>query len=61
MRSPWVDLLFLHGHASPGTLKWLPDETAACRCQTEQVQVDVALLPLPACTEHRADCDPCSA
>jgi len=60
MRSPWVNLLFLHGHVSPATLKWLPD-APACRCKTEQVEVDVAKLPLPTCTERQADCTTCSA
>jgi hypothetical protein len=52
MRSPWVDLLFLHGHATPTKLAWRPD-APACRCKTEQVEVDVARLPLPACPEHQ--------
>lgn len=53
MRSPWVDLLFLHGHATPAKLTWRPD-APACRCKTEQVDVDVANLPLPACPNTRA-------
>jgi hypothetical protein len=62
MRSPWVDLLFLHGHASPGTLQWLPD-APACRCKTELVTTDVATLPLPACREEHTtgNSDACSA
>jgi hypothetical protein len=60
MRSPWVDLLFLHGHATPAKLAWRPD-APACRCKTEQVEADVAKLPLPTCTEHLPDCATCSA
>jgi hypothetical protein len=53
MRSPWIDLLFLHGHANPASLAWRPD-APACRCKTEQVEVDVAQLPLPACPDNQA-------
>jgi hypothetical protein len=60
MRSPWIDLLFLHGHATPSNLAWRPD-APACRCKTEQMEVDVATLPLPTCTEHQPDCVACSA
>jgi hypothetical protein len=52
MPSPWIDLLFLHGHATPADLGWRPDQPA-CRCQTEQVEVDVARLPLPLQPESR--------
>jgi hypothetical protein len=55
MRSPWIDLLFLHGHATPATLAWRPD-APPCRCKTEQVDVDVAQLPLPACQEALPAC-----
>jgi hypothetical protein len=59
MRWPWIDLLFLHGHATQTTLAWRPD-APACLCKTEQVEVDVAELPLPACSESHpasdADC-----
>jgi hypothetical protein len=44
MRSPWIDLLFLHGHASPATLSWRPDNPAFDK--TRPVEVDVARLPL---------------
>jgi hypothetical protein len=60
MRSPWIDLLFLHGHATPAALGWRPD-APACRCKTEQVEVDVAQLPLPARPEsHPATCADCA-
>lgn len=44
MRSPWIDLLFLHGHVTPTPLAWRPDE-AACDCPSRQTEVDVAQLP----------------
>jgi hypothetical protein len=55
MRSPWVDLLFLHGHVTPATLAWLPD-APACRCKTEQVEVDIAQLPLATCPQDLPGC-----
>ncbi|MFK2899805.1 hypothetical protein ISP15_05600 [Dyella jejuensis] len=45
MRSPWIDLLFLHGHATPATLAWRPD-APTCACEPPQIDVDVAELPL---------------
>ncbi|GLQ48996.1 hypothetical protein ACFFJT_02150 [Dyella flava] len=57
MRSPWIDLLFLHGHATPATLMWRPDaEAPICRCKTEQVEADVSRLPLPICLEKSPVC-----
>jgi hypothetical protein len=57
MRSPWIDLLFLHGHATPATLAWRPDaDASACYCKTEKVDADIAQLPLPACAENLPTC-----
>lgn len=51
MRSPWIDLLFLHGHATPATLAWRPD-APVCGCKSEhRVEVDIAALPLRTCNE----------
>ncbi|GLQ99451.1 hypothetical protein [Dyella mobilis] len=55
MRSPWTDLLFLHGHATPAKLAWRPD-APSCRCKTEQVEVDIARLPLHACARNEPAC-----
>jgi hypothetical protein len=55
MRSPWIDLLFLHGHALPTRLEWRPD-APACPCKTEQVEVDVAKLPLRGCLQQEPAC-----
>jgi hypothetical protein len=60
MRSPWIDLLFLHGHAIPTNLAWRPD-APACRCKTEQVEVDVARLPLPNYPEGEPACPACES
>lgn len=48
MRSPWVDLLFLHGHITPSNLTWHVD-APPCDRETKpaEVEVDVAKLPLP--------------
>jgi len=49
MRSPWVDLLFLHGHITPSNLTWHVDAPAPdCETEPAKVNVDVAKLPLPA-------------
>ncbi|WP_158621229.1 hypothetical protein [Dyella dinghuensis] len=45
MRSPWIDLLFLHGHATPSQLAWRPDKPAH-DASPRQIEVDVAQLPL---------------
>ena len=45
MRSPWIDLLFLHGHVTPTQLAWRPD-TPARDASSRQIEVDVAQLPL---------------
>ena len=57
MRSPWVDLLFLHGHITPSNLTWHVDATA-CDAKTEspKVDVDVAKLPLPVNTQGESNC-----
>jgi hypothetical protein len=55
MRSPWIDLVYLHGYATPVNLAWRSDDPAF-RCRTEQVEVDVAQLPLPACPQSRSVC-----
>jgi hypothetical protein len=55
MRSPWIDLLFLHGHVTPTRLAWRPD-APGCRCKTEQVEVDIALLPLRDCPGNEPAC-----
>jgi len=48
MRSPWVDLLFLHGHITPSNLSWHVDVPSnACEREPANVEVDVAKLPLP--------------
>ena len=48
MRSPWVDLLFLHGHITPSNLSWHVDAPApACATEPAKVEVDVTKLPLP--------------
>lgn len=48
MRSPWVDLLFLHGHITPSNLSWHVDAPSnACETEPANVEVDVAKLPLP--------------
>ena len=53
MRSPWIDLLFLHGHVMLDKLDWRPD-APACGCQTAQhIEVDVAQLPLSIHCEKR--------
>jgi hypothetical protein len=53
MRSPWIDLLFLHGHVTPGKLAWRPD-APACECQSSPyIEVDVAQLPLSTRCEKR--------
>ena len=55
MRSPWIDLLFLHGHITPATLAWLPD-APPCDCKQEPVEVDVKQLPLPAQSRDESTC-----
>jgi hypothetical protein len=45
MRSPWIDLLFLHGHTTPAQLAWRPDNPAR-DASSRQIEVDVAQLPL---------------
>jgi hypothetical protein len=45
MRSPWIDLLFLHGHATPTQLAWRPDEHARDG-SSRPIEADVAPLPL---------------
>lgn len=53
MRSPWIDLLYLHGHVTPGKLAWRSNETT-CACQPSQrIDVDVAQLPLSIRCEKR--------
>lgn len=57
MRSPWVDLLFLHGHVTPSNLRWHAD---APPCEDikapAKVEVDVAQLPLSAGPRDCASC-----
>jgi hypothetical protein len=57
MRSPWVDLLFLHGYATPTQLAWRPDAAPCGRPMANQVEVDVATLPLSdRCGERDCAC-----
>ena len=59
MRSPWIDLLFLHGHVIPTKLAWRPD-APVCECQSQQnVEVDIADLPLRTCRQNGES--PCCA
>ena len=59
MRSPWIDLLFLHGHISPSALNWHVDAPPCdCTPAPENVEVDVARLPLPA--ESGTQCAGCA-
>jgi hypothetical protein len=53
MRSPWIDLLFLHGHLAPAPLAWRPD-AGSCAAATSRIEVDVAQLPLADRREPRA-------
>jgi hypothetical protein len=45
MRPPWIELLFLHGHATPAKLAWRCDKPD-CDKSSRQIEVDVARLPL---------------
>lgn len=48
MRSPWIDLLFLHGHITPtqvGHLAWRPEAPHGDK-QAPVMKIDVAELPL---------------
>jgi hypothetical protein len=55
MRSPWVDLLFLHGHANPTRLTWRTD-TADGDAIARQIEVDVARLPLEDAPARERSC-----
>jgi hypothetical protein len=55
MRSPWVDLLLLHGHLTPTALSWRPD-ALACEHPPRSVEVDVAQLPLQQQAGRELDC-----
>jgi hypothetical protein len=55
MRSPWIDLLFLHGHVTPTQLAWRSDKPA-CDCASRQIEVDVAQLPLKDCVAREHAC-----
>jgi len=57
MRSPWVDLLFLHGHITPSNLNWHVDTPPGDReTKPAHVEVDVARLPLPAKPRDNLPC-----
>jgi hypothetical protein len=59
MRSPWINLLFLHGHITPSALSWRVDAPpCGCTPPPDSVAVDVAELPLPA--ESGDDCARCA-
>lgn len=61
MRSPWVDLLLLHGHITPSTLSWHVDASPCGREKARaKVEVDVARLPLPLPEAPRGDCASCA-
>ncbi|HTC26219.1 hypothetical protein [Dyella sp.] len=57
MRSPWIDLLFLHGHATPTQLNWRPDKPVR-DASSRQIEVDVTQLPLK---DYVAQEDACRA
>jgi hypothetical protein len=59
MRSPWIDLLFLHGYiTTPTALSWRPD-APPCDCNdAKKVAADVSQLPLKA--EPRKDSTCCA-
>ncbi|HUB88516.1 MAG TPA: hypothetical protein VMA74_02185 [Dyella sp.] len=57
MRSPWVDLLFLHGHITPSNLSWHVDTPPGdCETKPAHIKVDVAQLPLPARPRDNSPC-----
>ena len=57
MRSPWVDLLFLHGYASPSRLAWRADVAPCGRPMADTIDVDIAQLPLrDRCDERDCAC-----
>lgn len=59
MRSPWVDLLFLHGHiTTPAALNWRPDASPSECDDARKVAADVAKLPLK--TEPQGDSTCCA-
>ena len=55
MRSPWIDLLFLHGHLTPTPPAWREDAPPCGRPATARIEVDVAQLPLSERCDER-DC-----
>jgi hypothetical protein len=55
MRSPWIDLLFLHGHANPTTLAWRNDQEFPLAV-AHRIDVDVAALPLIPTAEPESRC-----
>ncbi|MFC3652549.1 hypothetical protein ACFONN_13410 [Dyella humi] len=57
MRSPWVDLLFLHGYITTpsAALAWRPD-APPCGCEQKPVEVNVTQLPLPVDPHDESTC-----
>lgn len=58
MRSPWIDLLFLHGYITPtqaNQLAWRPDARRNDD-RTHAVTVDVGELPLRRSPENDITC-----
>lgn len=55
MRSPWIDLLFLHHHVTPAKLAWRADASSG-DCRQERVEVDVNQLPLQTAVRHPSRC-----
>jgi len=55
MRSPWVDLLFLHHHVTPMKPAWRANAPAHDG-KPERLEVDVNQLPLQAGARNAPNC-----